>query len=347
MGLHTDRQLIRTGNIGYIKRYGRQLTRVTISGPPQPVTLTRYPRRWYGGPAGGHRWTHSLNGRARSSPSEGSTMPESPEHKRTVREAFTKQADAYAANSSLTDPEKVDRLVEATATGPGDCMLEVATGPGHVAFGFVEVCEEVVGIDLTEAPLEIAWEEQGDRDVDDVGFARGDAEQLPFPDDSFDVVVCRLALHHIETPTQVVQQMARVCRPNGTVAVDDLVVSEHPERGEYQNRFERLRDPSHVRALPISELLGIFTENGLEVTNVETGVLVPEVEEWLSNAQTPEPRATEARKLIRRDAERDLSGTRPFWRDDELYFVQRTAIVVGRSLGEDAANETVRSRSTS
>ncbi|WP_330630833.1 class I SAM-dependent methyltransferase [Halocatena halophila] len=59
----------------------------------------------------------------------------------------------------------------------------------------------------------------------------------------------RLALHHIEIPVAVVREMTRVCRPAGTVGIADLVVSEHAERGKYQNEFEWLRDPSHVRAL--------------------------------------------------------------------------------------------------
>lgn len=260
-------------------------------------------------------------------------MPEPPDHKRTVREEFTKQADAYAANSSLTDPEKVERLVEASNAHSDARVLEVATGPGHVSFGFAGISDEVIGIDITEAPLEIAHEKKQERDIDNIEFVKGDAEDIPFPDDSFDVVVCRLALHHTEHPTKVIQQMVRVCRPNGTVAIDDLVVSEYSERSEYQNKFERLRDPSHVRALPISELLDIFTRHKLEVNHIETGTLVPAVEEWLNNAQTPESQATEVRELIREDADQDLSGTRPFWKDGDLYFNQRTAVIAGRYLG--------------
>jgi ubiquinone/menaquinone biosynthesis C-methylase UbiE len=261
-------------------------------------------------------------------------MSNSSNHKNTVREEFTKQATAYATNSSLTDSEKVDRLVRATDASPEARVLEVATGPGHVAFGFADVCEEVIGIDLTEAPLAIAEETKQERGVNNITFQKGDAEILPFDENTFDIVVCRLAFHHFEKPSRVLQQMARVCRPNGTVAVADLVVSEHPDRDNYQNRFEKLRDPSHVRALSLSDLIELFTETGLEVYDVNTDVLVPEVEQWLSNAQTPESRATEARKMIKRDAREDLSGTRPFWQNDNLYFIQRTAIVVGSPLNK-------------
>lgn len=264
------------------------------------------------------------------------TMSDTSDHKRTVREEFTKQAAAYAANASLTDPETVDRLVAATDASPDARVLEVATGPGHVALGFAAVCDEVVGLDLTDAPLAIAEETKREQGVNNVHFQKGDAETLPFEANSFDIVVCRLAFHHFKNPSGVLEQMTRVCRPNGTVAVADLIISEFPERGAYQNRFERLRDPSHVRALSLSELIGLFAETGVEVTDVCTGELVQEVEQWLSNAQTADDRATEARDMIERDASKDLSGTCPFWRDGTLYFVQRTATVVGRQLDSTA-----------
>ncbi|MFC6616059.1 MULTISPECIES: class I SAM-dependent methyltransferase [Halobacteriales] len=259
-------------------------------------------------------------------------MPNPSEHKRTVRRAFTKQAAAYAENASVTDPEWIARLVEATGVDSSDRVLEVATGPGHVAFSFGDHCAEVVGLDLTKAPLEIAQEKKRDSETENVAFIRGDAEAIPCPANSFDVVVCRLALHHVEHPDYVVQEMARVCRPNGTLAVGDLVVSEHSDRAEYHNTFERLRDPSHVRALSISELIHVFTEQRIEIDHLRTDSVVQNVESWLSNAQTPEPRATEAREMIRKDAEEDLSGTQPFWHDDELYFRQLNGIVAGHLL---------------
>lgn len=102
-------------------------------------------------------------------------MPDSSDHKRTIHEEFTKQATAYAANASLTDPEKVDRLIRATDASSDARVLEVATGPGHVALGFADVCDEVVGIDLTEAPLTILEKTRQERGRPNVHFQKGDA----------------------------------------------------------------------------------------------------------------------------------------------------------------------------
>lgn len=266
-------------------------------------------------------------------------MDDSSGHKSTVRDEFTKQAKDYAESSTLSDPEKIDSLIEAIGASPEARVLEVATGPGHVAFGFAEECDQVVGIDITEAQLQIAEERKEDRGVENVHFKRGDAEALPYENDSFDVVVCRLALHHFEDPSRVIEEMARVCRTNGTIAIDDINVSEFSARASYQNTFERLRDPSHVRALPLSEILALFSQSKIEVTDVSSGVNVQEVGQWLGLAKTPEACAAEARQMIEEDASNDRSGTRPFWQDGELYFIQKTAIVVGRRLPDSKLSD--------
>lgn len=56
-------------------------------------------------------------------------MTDPSDHKQTVRRAFTKQADAYAATASVSDPERIARLVEATDVDSSDRVLEVATAP--------------------------------------------------------------------------------------------------------------------------------------------------------------------------------------------------------------------------
>jgi SAM-dependent methyltransferase len=253
-------------------------------------------------------------------------------HNDLVRREFTGQAPDFAAAAVISDTERVTRLVQAVAPAAEARVLEVATGPGYVAMGFAAVCREVVGLDLTDAMLAIAERTRKERGLANLRFQSGDAAALPFADGEFDVVVCRYAFHHFEEPACVLAEMTRVCRSGGTVAVQDAVVSEHPARAAYQNRFENLCDPSHTRAYPLSGLLGLFAAAGLEVERVSTDRLRLQVERWMGVAHTPAERAAEVRALIERDEREDLSGTRPFRRDGDLYFNSRTATLVGRKL---------------
>jgi ubiquinone/menaquinone biosynthesis C-methylase UbiE len=254
-------------------------------------------------------------------------------HDEVVRREFTRQAPDYAASTTISDGGKVDRLIEAVRPASDAWVLEIATGPGYVAMGFAGVCREVVGVDLTDAMLTLARRTAADRGLTNIRFEAGNAAALAFEDGTFDVVVCRYAFHHFEQPERVLSEMVRVCRPGGSVAVEDAIVSENPERAAYQNRFENLCDPSHTRALPLSTLIGAFATSGLEVERVTTSHLTLAVDQWMAVAKTPSDRAVEVRQLIERDERDDLSGTRPFRRDGALYFRSRIATVVGRKLG--------------
>jgi ubiquinone/menaquinone biosynthesis C-methylase UbiE len=254
-------------------------------------------------------------------------------HEDIVRQEFTKQADAYAANPVIASQDRATQLVRVVQPTPHDRVLEVATGPGYVAMAFATCCREVVGVDLTEAPLVIAEKTRQERGLANVRFETADANQLSFADATFDVVVCRFAFHHFPEPQRVLSEMVRVCRRAGTVAIEDLVVSEHPERAAFHNRLENLRDPSHTAAMPLSRLLSLFAAAGLEVERVQSGTFPQSLERWLQNAQTPPDKASQVRNMVERDAAEDLSGLYPFRNPDNQWcFTQRTAVVVGRKL---------------
>ena len=256
------------------------------------------------------------------------------QHNDVIRESFTTQAQAFAANPWVTDEERIRRLVAAAHLTGNERVLDIATGPGYIAEAFARAAREVVGVDLTDAMLAIAKERTKERGISNVSFRAADAQNLPFENAAFDVVVCRLALHHLMNPLQVLREMARVCRAGGTVVAEDIYASEHPERAAYQDRWEILRDPSHVRTLSLSELLQLFREAGLETDCVNTADdLTPEVERWLATTKAPPERATEIRRLLEEDRLHDLSGTRPFQdATGRLFFHARTAILAGRKV---------------
>jgi ubiquinone/menaquinone biosynthesis C-methylase UbiE len=256
-------------------------------------------------------------------------------HNERVRDSFTTQAQAFAANPWVTDEQRIQRLVSAARLKGTERVLDVATGPGYIAEAFACTARQVIGMDLTEAMLDIARKRTEERGIKNISFRTGDAQDIPFEKEQFDVVVCRLALHHVQGPSKVVREMSRVCRREGTLVVEDIYASEHPERAAYQDRWEILRDASHVRTLPLSELLQLFRDAGLETDAVITADdLRPEVERWLATTKTPSHQAAEARRLLEEDLVHDLSGTRPF-RDETgtLYFHARTAILAGRKVG--------------
>jgi ubiquinone/menaquinone biosynthesis C-methylase UbiE len=93
--------------------------------------------------------------------------------------------------------------------------------------------------------IEEAQRRAGEEEIENVGFALGDATALELAEDSFDGAITRLSLHHIPAPGRVVAEMARLVRPGGWVMVSDIVADHDCDANAWREEIERLRDPSH------------------------------------------------------------------------------------------------------
>lgn len=147
---------------------------------------------------------------------------------------------------------------------------------------------------------------------------------------SFDMVVTRLSLHHFVDPQPAVHEMARVCRPGGQVGVMDMISPDDAATAAAYNRLERLRDPSHTRCLTRSELYQLLKEAGMTIAQeVSREIEVDLVRWWEMTGTKPE-----AQRMIRDELMQELrgervTGMRPFMRNDQLMFTQTWVTAVG------------------
>jgi SAM-dependent methyltransferase len=116
-----------------------------------------------------------------------------------------------------TIEEVAEVLVDRVDAGPGRELLDVGTGTGNVAIAAAARGADVTGLDLTPKLLELARQRGSESGVE-VRWVEGDAEDLPFAPDSFDVVSSCFGV--IFAPRQAVAagELARVARPGATVA---------------------------------------------------------------------------------------------------------------------------------
>jgi ubiquinone/menaquinone biosynthesis C-methylase UbiE len=128
---------------------------------------------------------------------------------------------------------------------------------------------QVVGIDATPALLAVGAERLRGTGITNVLLQVGDAADLPFLDASFDLVICRNAVHHFAAPGPPIAEMARVCRPGGRVVVADLVGPSSDVRDTF-DALNRSIDPSHVRALQEAELADLVEQSVGPLTYGET-----------------------------------------------------------------------------
>ena len=110
------------------------------------------------------------------------------------------------------------RLLEMAELEPGQHVLDVACGTGLVTFPAAEAIGpggEIVGTDISENMVSGAREEAAKRNLSDASFERMGAEELSFPDASFDVVLCSLGLMYVPDPLESAKEMHRVLRTGG------------------------------------------------------------------------------------------------------------------------------------
>lgn len=255
-------------------------------------------------------------------------------HNQTIVDQFTRQAVPFSKKTAMSSDAIFNLMLEMCRITPQDNVLDVACGPGLTACAAAAVAAHVTGIDLTPAMIERAKSRQADLGLTNLSWQLGDVYSLPFADDSFSLVLTRFSFHHFLNPAGVLAEMKRVCQPGGRVMVWDSVPDA--DKAEAYNRLEKLKDPSHARALPAEELLTIIQESGL--TNIKTAPfnLEFEVEKQLTG-MFPNPGDEEKiRQIYLENLTNDTVGMGVHKRGDAIYFHYPTMIFVGTKPNEES-----------
>jgi SAM-dependent methyltransferase len=205
-------------------------------------------------------------------------------HHSLIRDQFTRQALPFSTASPITDPGALSAIVAAASPGPEDTLLDVACGGGIVVCAFAPHVRHATGIDMTPAMLDRAQALAAEQGIPNVAWQEGDVAALPYPDAAFSIVVTRFAVHHFPDPAAVLREMVRVCAPGGRIVVVDTCAAPDPAKAARFNQLEKLRDPSHVRALPLTELLDLFRAAGLGEPKLTRSELRDTVENLLARS---------------------------------------------------------------
>ncbi|MEP7032244.1 MAG: methyltransferase domain-containing protein, partial [Pseudolabrys sp.] len=200
-------------------------------------------------------------------------------NKTLVQEQFGKTAAHYLTSKPHALGKSLERLVDLTKPQKNWRVLDVATGGGHVAYVFAPHVERVWATDITQEMLDQVKAEASKRGLTNVRTTYAKAEALPFEDDSFDLVTCRIAPHHFDSIPEFIAEVHRVLKPTGQFALVDNVVPAGAV-GDYINAFERLRDPSHLRAWTMDEWRDALKAKGFAIGHEEQIYKQMEFKSW-------------------------------------------------------------------
>ena len=141
------------------------------------------------------------------------------------------------------DPDAWVQKYLAHRVCPGAEILSVGCGPGVILRAVTQLDSSIkaTGIDVSEGRLQQAREKN--RENSRVRFVCGDAQSMEFRSNSFDLVYCRMLLQYLKEKERAVSEMARVCKPGGTVLLQDLdgqLLWHYPEDPSVQRTLERV-----------------------------------------------------------------------------------------------------------
>lgn len=246
-----------------------------------------------------------------------------------ILDQFTRQAKPFREMAAHSEESSMRLVLEASGVGAEDTVLDLACGPGLTACEFAARARHVTGIDLTPAMIEQAELQQRAQGLENLTWRVGDITALPFADGSFSVVFTRYSFHHLLDPAAALAEMARVCAPGGRVVVVDVHTTT-PEQAEAYNTAEKLRDPSHTRALDLAELLAMMRDAGLADVTTDFYGLDVDFETLLGSSFPDRESIEPLRRIFREDVGRDRLGVGARFDDNgRIRFKFPVAVVVG------------------
>ena len=250
------------------------------------------------------------------------TSSETQQQHALIRGEFKKQAAGWGQRS-----DDLSEAAQLLALESGFTVLDVATGSALFASAIAPQVKRVIASDITPEMLAQAQK----REIDNIQPLLAAAESLPHAANTFDRVVTRYSLHHIQDPRAIVKEMYRVCRRQGAVMIIDIVAPEDEDVAKRYNQLERLRDPSHRAALGFSALREMMAEVGFKIAGSKVnphGEM--DLAGWFDLAQT----GADERKQVTEALEKEIhngreTGFHPTYRDGALKIVHTVGTVMG------------------
>lgn len=247
-----------------------------------------------------------------------------------IKQSFAIQAENFEnSNMNFSKQDYLDYTMKAINAKSTDNVLEVAAGTCVCGRNLAAVVSSVVCIDATAEMLEVGKKAAKEKKLSNISFVEGIAEELPFEDDSFDIVFTRLTFHHFSEMESPFQEMNRVLKPGGKLVIIDMEATEQSLRVT-EDKIERMRDFSHVENRSKDEFIRLYNKNRYELVKVESAPIAVVLSNWMNLTNTPE---NLQQAIIHKMEEEinggDKTGFFPYRKDEQIYFNQRWLFMIG------------------
>jgi glutathione S-transferase len=239
-------------------------------------------------------------------------------------------APAAATDHALADTSDLDKTIADLKLRPASQALDVVTGHGYTAVYLAEKGFAVTAADVPVAPEALARAAAKQLAVT---FHEHSAEELPYADNSFSLVICRGGAHHLKAPEKLVAEATRVLKTYGfLVIIDGTLPDDHVEAAAWMNQLERLRDPAHTAFTTPNTWRNWCANRGLTVTRAQVDAhRMPDLQGYLAEANTP----LENRKKILEMVAKAPAGARELFKIGQVdgkigWTARRITLIAGK-----------------
>jgi len=242
-------------------------------------------------------------------------------------------------------------LIERTGIRKGQSVLDIAGGAGEPAITIAETIAPTGSVTCTDAVLEMveaARAEASRRGVKNIQFRQCTADELPFPDESFDAVVCRLGAMFFPDPLAAVREMLRVAKPNGSLG---FIVWHKSEVNPFCYLITRVIDqhiqpavadhdaPNAFRFAEPGKLAGVLKQAGAvdiqeSVIKFDLAAPISPLEFWTMRSQTSDTLREKLKRLptaeqsqVAADVEQSV---KEFFPANQMNFPAQMILVTGK-----------------
>jgi SAM-dependent methyltransferase len=177
-------------------------------------------------------------------------------------------------------------------------VLDLGCGGGHVSYRAAPLVREVVACDVTQAMLDVVAATAAERGLSNIAVRLASAENLPFADAEFDVVLSRFTTHHWQDMEAGLREARRVLTPGGRAIFIDTVAPADRTLDTHLQAIELLRDVSHVRNYSIAEWVAALSRAGFVLEGVTIRSLFRmDFPVWTARTRTPASHVAAIRSL--------------------------------------------------
>ncbi|MDC7218932.1 MAG: class I SAM-dependent methyltransferase [Spirochaetales bacterium] len=217
-----------------------------------------------------------------------------PESIRKTAESFEKSfLDSSFYDSQTQDKDHLEVIINNLRLAPGKRILDLGTGTGYLAFPLARKNSEmrIIGIDIVKQTIERNKAKAQEEEITNLEFLSYEGDSFPFPDDYFDIVVTRYALHHFPDIQSCFSELSRVIKSQGQLWISDPTPHKS-DKERFVDKFMQMKDDGHIKFYTVHEFTSLARQYGFhEESHTLTKIQFPRIKSdkysTLINKTTP------------------------------------------------------------